>query len=312
VKHTLKYGLTTALRAFDFPDKWDGAEQMLVQNMHPADLQNAFEKSTFLGTQQDGQHRYFEVPAGASGEIHINRNITGNCGAHRLIRIGQGAHVKIIEEITGEGTVATDVRLIIEKDAHVEFAILQNMSKNSQAFLSYNATISHGTIHWFFCGIGAQTTQAYIGTQAGAHTSVVNNAVLFGTSDQQFDIHVATNHTGPHSKSNMLTRSVLDDQARAVYHGLIHISPEASECDSYQKDEVILLSDQASADAIPNLEIQNHQVRCTHGATIGKMDEEKLFYFLSRGITKQEAKKMITEGFLEPLFIAPWQDKIRS
>jgi Fe-S cluster assembly protein SufD len=140
-------------------------------------------------------------------------------------------------------------------------------------------------------------------TNAGERSEVKNNAVLFGTGKQQFDIHVATNHTGAHSKSDMLTRSVLDGSARAIYHGLIHIGPDAPECDSYQKDEVILLSDRAGADAIPNLEIQNNKVRCTHGATIGKLDEEKMFYLCSRGINEKDAKRIITEGFL--LSLAP-------
>lgn len=309
---TLKYGLTTALRSFEFPKEWDCAEQLIVKGATATAPATTFKQNEFLGTQHNGELRGWSIPAGYNGEVQFIRTLTGNCAVHRYIHVGTGAKVKILDEIYGGGSFAMNTQIIIEPNAHVEFAILQDMKENANAFLNYEATIADGKLHWFFCGIGGETTQANIATNAGNNADVINNAVIFGTGKQQFDIHVATNHTGPGSKSDMLTRSVLDEQARAVYHGLIHIGQDAPECDSYQKDEVILLSESAGADAIPNLEIQNNRVRCTHGASIGKMDEEKLFYFLSRGITKQEAKKMITEGFLEPLFIAPWQNKVHT
>lgn len=263
----------------------------------------------FLGTQQQGTEHVFTVEPDAK-EVHISRFINGNCASHITLHVPANAQVKIIETITGDGVLASSTAVQVGRDASVQYAILQQLSLESLAFLNYEAKLVHSKLHWSFCGVGADLTQANIATDAGEHSEVINNAVLCGAGKQQFDVHVATKHTGAHSKSDMLTRSVLDDQSRAIYHGLIHIGPDAPECDSYQKDEVILLSERAGADAIPNLEIQNSKVRCSHGATIGKLDAEKLFYFLSRGIDKQQAKRMITEGFLTPLLIAPWHDVI--
>ena len=288
MKRSLKYGLTTALRSFEEPDVWDGQETIAVTGATVlADVFHEKQRMVTIG-----------VPANAQGEVHIDRTIYGNCHTHIVLGVESAANITVIETLTGEGNLRSNTQVSIGQQAKVKYTIIQALASQSVALLHYEAQTNNCALQWLFCGIGADTTQAYIGTKAGDNSEIENNAVIYGTGQQQFDIHVATTHQGEHSKSNMLTRSVLDDRARAIYHGLIHIGPESAECDSYQKDEVILLSPTAGADAIPNLEIQNNRVRCSHGASIGKLDEEKLFYCKSRGVTEAQAKRMITEGFL--------------
>lgn len=291
MKQHVKYGLVQPLRPFELPETWTGTEHVSVS-----------------GARKEGD----TVVVEQDGEVHIARKLNGTAQTAYTIKIMPGVKTKIIETLEGSGTVQSRTTVFVASNATVEYAILQNLDESSIAVLDYTASMSNAKLRWFFCGVGADTTQATLHTDAGENSEVVNNAVICGDNNQQFDIHVATKHIGSHSRSDMLTRSVLDGNSRAIYHGLIHIAPEASDVDSYQKDEVILLSEDAGADAIPNLEIHNHHVRCTHGASIGKLDEEKLFYLKSRGVTSTEAKRMITQGFLDELFIVPWQTLIHD
>jgi Fe-S cluster assembly protein SufD len=93
----------------------------------------------------------------------------------------------------------------------------------------------------------------------------------------------------------------LEDKSRSVWQGMIHVAPGAQRTDGYQANRNLVLSKQARADSIPGLEIQADDVRCTHGATVGKIDETELFYLLSRGIPKADARRLIVEGFFDPI-----------
>lgn len=285
MKQTLKYGLVSPMRPFEMPESWSGTQHVTIIG---ATIHNGVVQITKDTT-----------------DVLITRNIEGNVKGNLRINIAQGANVKIVEEILGSGSYEGVVEVIAER-CTATYHLLQNMTNNSLCILRYEAIADNGTFEWHSCFIGADTTIASLSTRAGEHVNSKNNAVIAGGNSQQFDIHVQTHHEGNNSKSDMLTRSVLDDKSRATYHGLIRINENANNCDSYQKDEVILLSSNAGADAIPDLEIHNNNVRCTHGASIGKLDEEKLFYLKSRGINETDAKRTITEGFLEPLTLPAW------
>ena len=126
-------------------------------------------------------------------------------------------------------------------------------------------------------------------------------SVIFGHNKENFQIDNEVIHLGNKSHSNMLSRVVLDDDAIANYNGLVKVNLNAKNCKGYQKKETILLSENAKINAVPNLEIQNNDVMCSHGATISQIDSNKLFYMMSRGINKKDAKKIIIEGFFDPI-----------
>ena len=109
----------------------------------------------------------------------------------------------------------------------------------------------------------------------------------------------------------MATRTVLDDSAKAVYRGLIRIEKGADRTDSHQHSDTLLLGDESRADAVPELEIENGDVRCSHGATIGQIDEDKLFYMMSRGIDARTAKKQVIKGFFRPILETIKDDQLR-
>ena len=306
-----QYGLITSMRPFTIPE-WTGTCELLLSDDAIVLGKHVQVRNAYHATQHYGVERSLTVPVGTQGTVVIRRITTGPSSMHLVIHVQENCDITIQDEYHGEGSVAHSTILDMAEGSTVRYAILQDLPRDALALMHYEACVTRANLTWFLCALGADTTQASIETFAGPGSVIRNTSALLGTGTQQFDIHATTRHEGGHSTSDMLARGVLDGNARATYHGLIRIDENAPECDSYQKSEVILLSEGAAADAIPNLEIHNHRVRCSHGATIGKIDQEKLFYLQTRGIDEPTAKRMITEGFLEPLFIAPWQELIRE
>jgi len=124
-------------------------------------------------------------------------------------------------------------------------------------------------------------------------------AVTIAEHAQEFDQRTFQIHEAPNTASDLLYKNALDDKARTIFSGLIRVSPGAHKTDAYQKVRNLLLSDEAEANSMPGLEIEADDVRCTHGATSGQIEEEELFYLLSRGIPLRDAQRLIVHGFLE-------------
>jgi Fe-S cluster assembly protein SufD len=124
-------------------------------------------------------------------------------------------------------------------------------------------------------------------------------AVAVATNDQEFDSRTLQDHISPHSASDLLYKNALDDKARCTFGGLIRVEPHAHFTDAYQKVRNLLLSDDSEANSMPGLEILADNVRCTHGATSGQINEEEMFYLRSRGIPSKVAQRLIVNGFLK-------------
>jgi Fe-S cluster assembly protein SufD len=116
----------------------------------------------------------------------------------------------------------------------------------------------------------------------------------------------------PHATSDLLFKTALKDKARSVFVGLIRVHKDAQQTDSYLANRNLLLSETAKADAIPRLEIEANDVRCTHGATVAPVDPEQVFYLETRGLPHDDAERMIVEGFFEPILAAIPAESIRE
>jgi len=125
--------------------------------------------------------------------------------------------------------------------------------------------------------------------------------IFFADGDQFFDHHTWQLHESPYATSDLEFKGALKDSARSVYSGLIKVSEGAQKTDAYQQNRNLVLSRQARADSIPNLEIGANDVRCTHGATVSQVVPEHIFYLQARGIPYTEAQKLIVEGFFRPV-----------
>jgi Fe-S cluster assembly protein SufD len=227
---------------------------------------------------------------------------------HRLVVLEPGAQVTYMESVaSGEGHeagFASDVtELILRDGAGLRCIHLQEWGKSVHDFSLQRVVAGRdATINWLVVTLGGNLSradvQAFLNGQ-GASAEMLG--IFFADGNQHFDHHTMQVHNAPNARSDLLFKGTLNDSARSVFSGLIQVAPGAQKTDAYQLNRNLLLSDKARADSIPNLEIQANDVRCTHGASVGPVDVEQLFYLMAHGLTRTEATKMIVEGFFEPI-----------
>ena len=123
----------------------------------------------------------------------------------------------------------------------------------------------------------------------------------FTEDGQHLDHDTQQNHFAPRTTSDLLFKGALKGKSRSVWQGMIYVAPDAQKTDGYQANRNLILDERARADSIPGLEILADDVRCTHGATVGKLEHEPMFYLKSRGIPEVEAQRLIVEGFFDPI-----------
>ena len=206
------------------------------------------------------------------------------------------------------------VEAIVKENARLEYISVQNLSRSVYNFCKRNAHVEqNGFMYWIDCSIGSKFTQSVTSTNLnGIGAESKSWEIIFGDKAQCFDIDSKTIHANSKTISEMMTRVVLNDKAKTVYRGLVKINPKAVNCEGYQKDDTILLSEDARADIVPNLEIANNDVKCSHGATVSQIDEDKIFYMMSRGIDDKTAKRSIVEGFFNPIIIKIENQEIQN
>ena len=128
------------------------------------------------------------------------------------------------------------------------------------------------------------------------------NGVMFTEGRQHLVYNTLQHHQAPECTSDLLYKGALQDKSRLVWRGMIQVDPDAQKTDGYQRNDNLILSESARADSIPGLEIQADDVKCSHGATVGRVDDEQVFYARSRGLTRKEAIRMIVAGFFQQVF----------
>ncbi|MGQ9463624.1 MAG: Fe-S cluster assembly protein SufD [Candidatus Fervidibacter sp.] len=210
------------------------------------------------------------------------------------------------------------VEIFAEPGSRVHFTSLQEWGQRVYDFHFVRADIRKDAyLRWCLAAFGGKlwriNCHSRLG-EPGASTDMLGMSV--GAGVQQFDHHTFQEHVAPHCKSDLLFKVVLMDRASSIYRGLIKVHKNAQGTDAYQANRNLLLSPKARADSMPLLEIEANEVRCTHGATIGRVDETQLFYLMSRGLSRRQAEKIIVNGFLQPVIdkvpVAWFGDKMRA
>jgi Fe-S cluster assembly protein SufD len=125
---------------------------------------------------------------------------------------------------------------------------------------------------------------------------------MFTSGRQHLAYFTRQDHMAPNTRSDLLYKGGLKDKSRIVWKGMIRVEKDAQKTDAYQKNDSLILSDHARADSIPGLEIEANDVRCTHGATAGRVDEEMIFYAQARGVPRETAIRLIVEGFFANVY----------
>ena len=228
--------------------------------------------------------------------------------SHSLIVLEAGASAKVIEDFGSAANEAQRfgaraVELILQPNAALQYFNLQDWAHNVWDFSSQTAIIDRDArLTWLAGMLGSAVTKAFLDSRIeGPGADVRMLGFFFGDGTQHFDQHTFQNHIVGQGKSDLLYKGALKDKAYSAFRGLIRINPGAQRSDAYQQNRNLLLSGAAHADSIPELEIEANDVRCTHGATVGPLEEEAVFYLMARGIPRPEAERLITEGFFDEL-----------
>jgi Fe-S cluster assembly protein SufD len=209
----------------------------------------------------------------------------------------------ISENDSSQGGLSNLTHFKIGKGAKLNRILIQNMADGSSFHNLENFDLhANSTVVNVECFLGAN--QSRIETkgnllQSGANFE--NFSFVSGRKEQLFDQRTEQHHLAPHCSSNLLSKNVLQEEAKSIFAGLIKVDPEAQETNALQTNRNLLLSKEAEADSLPGLEILANDVRCTHGATTSRLDQEELFYLLSRGIDKKSAESLISLGFIEEI-----------
>jgi len=229
-----------------------------------------------------------------SGELILPRN---------LVIAGANSKLTVVESYISTGNVAYFTNAVTEilagDNARVEHIKLQDEA--ADAF--HIATIagefgraSNVTVHSF--ALGAKLSRTNIRTKlAGEGLECILNGLYLTKDEQLADHHMIVEHAQPRCASHEYFNGILDDKSKGVFHGRIYVHPIAQKTDAKQTNKNLLLSDDATADTKPQLEIYADDVKCTHGATIGQLNDESIFYLRSRGIGTDMARQMLIHAF---------------
>ncbi len=232
------------------------------------------------------------------------------------ILVMAGEHAKATISLSKSGGsekhtyFSEEVRVLANPGSFITFVSLQNLKDSViQVQRRKGIALRDAHIEWADACLGTSFTKADVSTRLQGEGSSANTTLLFiAHGNQRYDIYTESLHEGKSSKSNILTKGVVNGRAKALSRGLVQIGVDAAGSNGYEKQDALLLSKDAEADAIPNLKIYNHDVRCTHGSTVGQIDKEKVFYLMTRGLSEEEAKTKIVEGYFIPV-IEMFQDK---
>lgn len=230
--------------------------------------------------------------------------------SHILVLVDEGASVTYMHEaaspdLKGASSMhAGLVEIQILQDASMKFVELQSWGRHVWNFSHERIRVERGgNLDWIFGAIGSRLTKNFSELDlAGEGATGRMSGFYFTDGTQHLDHDTQQNHLAPHTTSDLLFKGALKGKSRSVWQGMIYVAPGAQKTDGYQANRNIVLSDGARADSIPGLEILADDVRCTHGATVGKLEQEPLFYLKSRGIPQAEAEKIVVEGFFDPIF----------
>ena len=222
------------------------------------------------------------------------------------IEAGPGAQL-VVEERLVDTQSTTHVlmsrALTLDEASRLDYAALTGSGQNLNWVESDSARVGRDAVlHWTRLHAGGKDVKSTFTCQLaepGAEASL--KGLVLGHGKQHIDQRFLQLHEAPHTTSRSLYKTALSRNARSVYQGMIDVRPGCNQVDAYQTNNNLLLSSTARADSIPGLEIEAHDLSCSHGSTTGQPDPEQIFYLQSRGLTKNQALKMIVSGFLEPI-----------
>ncbi len=239
--------------------------------------------------------------------VRIVNSADGGSLFWRLLVVAEeGSRFTLIEEYTSARPDLSSytnavAELFVEQAARLEYVSIQNLSRETWHFATHHARVERDAeLDWVAGGFGSKKGKIRIQNDLNGPgaTSRVTGA-YFADGEQHLDYDTFQEHIAPSTESDFAFKGALRGTARAVWRGMIRVEPDAQKTNAYQENRNLLLSPNAHADSIPGLEIMANDVRCTHGATLGRIDREQLFYLMARGLSRGEAERLIVRGFFQ-------------
>ncbi len=248
------------------------------------------------------------VAATAPFLIEITENRTGVLTTpHIAVFLGEASQATLVvrhRSPSGQKfTVDSATTVVLGDGAVFNLSELQTHG-NRAAVLDHSLAVvgrDAQFFHWCAPIGGAVVKTRFDFTLAGEGSSVKTHGLYFGVEDQHKDLRISLTHAAPHTTSYALYKGAVRDRARTVFQGLIEVKPVASQTDAYLSNKNLILTDGARADSLPQLKIDTNDVKCSHGSTTGKVNEEEVYYLTTRGFSKEEARLFIAQGLFAEL-----------
>jgi Fe-S cluster assembly protein SufD len=252
-----------------------------------------------------------EVPAGLELDRPLYVRVTntldeGSLFWRLLVVAGEGSRFSLIEEVNSVSPILSGysnavTELFVEQGAKLEYVSLQNLSRETWHFASHHARVERDAeLDWVSGGFGSKRGKVRIQNDlAGPGATSRVTGAYFADGEQHLDYDTFQEHIAPDTESDFAFKGALRDTATAVWRGMIRVERDAQKTNAYQECRNLMLSPTTHAVPIPGLEILANDVRCTHGATVGRVDREQLFYLMARGLPRAEAERLIVRGFFQ-------------
>lgn len=241
--------------------------------------------------------------------VRIANSVEGGSLFWRLLVIADDeSRFSLIEEyasaapeLSGYSNAVTE--LFVGQAAKLEYVSIQNLSHETWHFASHHASVGRDAeLDWVAGGFGSKKGKTWIQNDlAGEGSQSRVTGAYFADGEQHIDYDTFQKHVAPHAQSDFAFKGALRDKATAVWRGMIRVEKDAQRTDAYQESRALMLSPDAHAVPIPGLEILANDVRCTHGATVGRVDRDELFYAMARGLSRAEAERLIIRGFFQDI-----------
>ncbi len=277
-----------------------------ISNIHKSDI---FEPLVVKNPEKIGVYNLiksqekFSFDIDKSGMYFIELKMLGKYNVVReQVRIRENLDVDLvftIEDGNKESVNNNCLELLVEKNSKVRIFFDHNLKQSFSHSLIYFDMKDNTDVRLAFLTNNPKYEKTHIkGLINGSNSKYVVFMLARVDGLDHVDYRTENIHIKPGSESLSVYRSIVDGRARSIYTGMLRIEKEAKFSNAYQNSRNILLSDKARVETIPELEILNQEVACTHGAVVSSLDEEAIYYFMSRGVSRQEAIKLITDGFL--------------
>lgn len=255
---------------------------------------------------------FLHVPKGVAVELPFHvvmfNSHDGATMGHMLVALEENAQATIlVDYLSSTGTTDSAfigaTELLVGDGANLRYVGLQDWNRQTFEFSHQRARVGRdGQLDWIVGNMGGKLVKQFIEVELDGQGSMGRvSGMFFADSDQLYDQDTQQTHNAPLTTSDLLFKGAAKDNARTVWQGMIKSLPKMQKIDGFQASRNLVLSEDARMDAIPGLEIEADDVRCTHAATFGTLEQAPVFYLMSRGIPRADAELMVTEGFFEEL-----------